>query len=1750
MNTRTSALAPSPAAAPPHPRSRFRGSALLAACCVLLAACDPVQPEPASTTSQAASLTGVDGDVTVTAPFTVLNRYAVLATNASAGSTSVTVTAVTDLDHPDFGPMSVGDLVFIVQMQGASIDTSNGPAYGTITNYNSAGLHEFAVVLRVEGNTLHLACSGLRNSYLVAGKTQVVRVPQLSNLTIDSGGSISARPWDGQRGGVVVLHVEGSTDLSGDIDVSGQGFRAGARENSSSASVNPITLYFSNDPTLGAEKGESIVGDATVYDALGGRYGRGAPGNGGGGGNSHNAGGGGGANASNGKTWTGQGVMSSSVVGAAAWQLDPAYLANNNARTDSSGGGRGGYTYSANNLDALTTGPNNPAWGGNQRFEVGGLGGRPVESNPASRLFLGGGGGAGDGNNNAGADGGHGGGLVYLISSTVNGSGSIRANGSDAQNTTGTHNDAPGGGGGGGSVVVLSNALSGVFVVANGGRGGNQLITSAEAEGPGGGGGGGYIALSGGTVPTSVEGGQSGTTTSASLTEFPVNGATFGATGQVVTAPGLPQPWLACAPIDLGVTITNGQTTTMPGAIVTYTVTVTNAGPSTATNAPVTVPLPANATGGTWTCAAAGGASCQAASGTGGINSTVTVPVGGTVTYTFTLEVIQAAAGTLTVTATAAEPSPGLDVNLADNTATDSDTVISNADLSVDLVGPASPAPQGRPATYTVQVANGGPNTAGNVSVSFPVPTGSTFSGATGPGWTCTEAGGVVTCTRPELPPGGAPDIAITVVPTIPGGTINASVSVTSATPDPQLANNTDSTSTTVVVINQPPVNNMPAPQSTPEDVPLVFSTANGNLVSIADPDAANGQVKVTLTATQGTLTLSGTTGLTFTDGDGTSDTTMTFTGTLADINTALNGLSFAPNANYNGPATLTVATNDQGNTGVGGELTDTDTLDITVTPVNDPPTAVNDTATVATNSTARPINVLANDTAAPDSGETLTITSVTPGSQNGTITITGNGTGITYTPPRGFSGTETFTYTISDGNGGTATATVTVTVSATLDSDEDGVPDTVENETGTDPLDPDSDDDGMEDGEEDTDKDGEVDPGETDPRNPDTDGGGVNDGDEETNGTDPLDINDDIERRVVGRGCSASGDNSLPGSLWMLLAFVGLALRKHAAPISRGFGALLGLGTVGVLAASAPAHAQNSSAIDVQQFKPAPGKTDVLGIHGAGVPGHYNWRAGLYLNYAHEPLVVINPRSDTLLQHLVKNQMGFDLVGSIGLGERFELGAVVPLNLQQGEFNQQPVGNVEQTWKGGMGDLRLVPKALLVDHEGLRLGLVLPVVLPTGGGTALRGQKGIGAQPRLAADYAFEGGARVLANVGINVRSREELLNLSVGNELSYGVGATVPFNNEFTGMASLGGALGLGATGGADEEEVPLEMQAGVQYRFSKYVMGTLGLGRGLTLGYGMPIFRVFTGVSYTAEEYKAPPKDSDGDDLPDVADKCPDEPEDRDGFQDEDGCLDPDNDSDGIPDTADKCPNEPEDKDGFQDEDGCPDPDNDGDGMLDGSDQCANEPEDKDGFQDEDGCPDPDNDGDLTLDTADKCPLKPEDKDGFQDEDGCPDPDNDRDGVADADDECPQEAEVINGVDDMDGCPDKGETKVKVQGKRILILEKVYFATNKDVVLARSFPLLQQVAAVLRANPQLTKIRIEGHTDDRADDAFNKDLSQRRAGNVRKYLVEQAGIDPERLDAEGFGEERPVDTNKTAAGRENNRRVEFIVVEVAEE
>ncbi|MFN8258765.1 MAG: Ig-like domain-containing protein [Bacteroidales bacterium] len=478
---------------------------------------------------------GKDGNLTVSSLGQLVNRYTRITSNVTAGSTTITVNNIAS----DLGTLTTGDLIMVYQAQGASIRTTNDVNYGSITSYNGAGLYEFIYVNSVAGNVITVSC-GLKNSYSVSGKSQVIKVPLYNNLTINSGASIIAKAWDGNTGGIVAIHVKGILTNSGTIDVSTKGFRGGKRDNNTlAAHGGTYDFYVTTSSSDGAEKGESIAGYGPEYDLLGGRYCRGAPANGGGGGNAHNHGGGGGANGDNGRPWTGAGVMDPNPAYLAAWMLDPDYIANGNALTNSSGGGRGGYSYSANNANALTTGPNNSAWGGDWRQAYGSRGGRPLQSDIENRIFFGGGGGAGDGNNNASNDGGDGGGIAFIVAKTFIGTGKIKADGANGLNTVAAGNDAPGGGGGGGTIVVKANTLNNQTLSANGGNGGNQFISGNEAEGCGGGGGGGVIATppnGAGTCGITSSyiyiSGRNGLSNSAAVTEFLPNGGTWGADGK------------------------------------------------------------------------------------------------------------------------------------------------------------------------------------------------------------------------------------------------------------------------------------------------------------------------------------------------------------------------------------------------------------------------------------------------------------------------------------------------------------------------------------------------------------------------------------------------------------------------------------------------------------------------------------------------------------------------------------------------------------------------------------------------------------------------------------------------------------------------------------------------------------------------------------------------------------------------------------------------------------------------------------------------------------------------------------------------------------------------------------------------------------------------------------------------------------------------------------------------------------------
>lgn len=557
---------------------------------------DPLSPQllPVDELHQAEGL-GKDGDLTISTAGTIVNRYAALATAARPGDKTIKLSSVAGQGVDALLPLAVDDLLLIIQMQGADIDTGNTVNYGSIVDLRSAGRYEFIGVTSVDQAngtiSVYSGCGGLKNGYEPSGHVQVIRVPQYKNLTVSAGAGIVAPAWNGQIGGVVALQVRDTVTLDGSIDVSAMGFRGGQRNPNPKQRLAGIGSYYRASNSMdGANRGESIAGYVAEYQ-LSGQYGRGAAANGGGGGNRIAAGGGGGGGGGDPMLWNGQGAMAVSVVGGTlAWPLDPGYDAN---RTMFVGGGRGGYSYSSAALDPTVVEPGNMTWGDDYRRERGGLGGRPVPNDPTARLFLGGGGGGGDDYLSTSGAGGSGGGLVFIDARSVSGSGKIAANGQNGQSATTTSSGAGGGGGGGTIVVAASTSIDGITVLANGADGGNQTGVTATAAGPGGGGGGGYISISQSqTVVPVANPGLGGTTTSTDMTKFPRNGATDGGQGQVILSalgPYAGAPY--CSIADLAITMTATPQTAHEIDPFQLALAVENLGPGISGNAEVALDI-------------------------------------------------------------------------------------------------------------------------------------------------------------------------------------------------------------------------------------------------------------------------------------------------------------------------------------------------------------------------------------------------------------------------------------------------------------------------------------------------------------------------------------------------------------------------------------------------------------------------------------------------------------------------------------------------------------------------------------------------------------------------------------------------------------------------------------------------------------------------------------------------------------------------------------------------------------------------------------------------------------------------------------------------------------------------------------------------------------------------------------------------------------------------------------------------------
>jgi uncharacterized repeat protein (TIGR01451 family) len=749
----------------------------------------------------------------------------------AAGATSVTLGAAAAAPGAQT-PIGIGDLLLVIQMQAAQINSTNTSSYGDgvpgdpasgSTSLANSGEFEFVTAtaaVPVTGGALTFTGTGtgggLLNSYTSAAATatqgiqtyQVIRVPQYSTAT--SSSTLAALPWNGAVGGVLALDVASQLTLGGTVSLDGQGFRGGGGRILAGApgtlATDVITL--STQATNGS-KGEGIAGtphfvapalstitpattavstaQAVLEGLPNGSYARGAPGN------------------------------------AAGGSTD----ANPTANNQNSGGGAG-----ANGGTGGTGG-----FGWQSAGIVGGFGGQPFPAT-TSAIVLGGGGGAGTTNdgsywnpvtNTGGTDcganctgiyssGTAGGGIVIIHTGSVAGTGTISANGATALETK---NDGGGGAGAGGSILVFANSgsLTGLTASVAGGNGGVTWPADppgtpfpGNRHGPGGGGGGGVILESATPGPTNVSGGIPGWSTLADDSY----GATAGQPGfvssglSITETPGT-QSGAYCAGADLAVTNSGTPSVVVPGGTITYTQVVTNNGPQDAVNATFTEAVPANTTFSSLAVAPGWSCTTPAVGGTGNFNCTnpdvANAAVG---TFTFVVTVVPGTVNGTQILDTASVSSGTNDPNLANNTASVLTLVGSStsADIVVSMTAAPNPVQAGNQITYTVTVHSNGPAATSTVTLTDTIPANTTFVSLaqTGTAWVCPAPGTAVSCTIASLPAGAT--TTFTLIVTVAAGTASGTIitntaSTSTSTPDPNPSNNSSTVNVTVASAGQ-----------------------------------------------------------------------------------------------------------------------------------------------------------------------------------------------------------------------------------------------------------------------------------------------------------------------------------------------------------------------------------------------------------------------------------------------------------------------------------------------------------------------------------------------------------------------------------------------------------------------------------------------------------------------------------------------------------------------------------------------------------------------------------------------------------------------------------------------------------------------------------------------------------------------------------------------------------------------------------
>jgi OOP family OmpA-OmpF porin len=565
----------------------------------------------------------------------------------------------------------------------------------------------------------------------------------------------------------------------------------------------------------------------------------------------------------------------------------------------------------------------------------------------------------------------------------------------------------------------------------------------------------------------------------------------------------------------------------------------------------------------------------------------------------------------------------------------------------------------------------------------------------------------------------------------------------------------------------------------------------------------------------------------------------------------------------------------------------------------------------------------------------------------------------------------------------------------------------------------------------------------------------------------------------------------------------------------------LFAIPLLGVLYA-APAQAQRAFYLDRVQIGGAP--DDGLVTRRPYLSPKTRVYGSTTLGYVLNPLRASTVAGDegvrAKMENLIQHQLISYFSGGIEIAQRASIGLTLPVAWVQagGDVpipgSRPPPPSIFPVDTGtALYDVALEGRVLLYDdaRQQLRLGLGGALFIPAGTFSRAGSDNTLTFYAYAALEKAF-GPLLLVGSLGPHFRPLRGIdgsdSRLDVGSEIRINAAAFLDLHERFRVGGELNGMLGIaedeaGSSTFFDPPATPWEWLGSARMLLGagNRTYARASVGTRFTNGYGAPDLRVMVSLGHWALFDDLMPEDTthvrfSGDR------RAVEKPE-----------PDKDTDGDGFPDAIDVCPQQAEDGQDPFPADGCPvTSDRDGDGIVDIQDKCPDDPEDRDQLQDTDGCPEKDADGDGVLDVRDACPMVPG---------------------------------IEQGDPKRDGCAAKAPRKLVVEAEKgeLRLLEPVQFETATADLKQVSFPLLDEVVGVMTDAPEI-HLAIYGHTDSRGSQAYNRELSQRRAQSVVKYLVSK-GIAPERLQARGFGPDKPIASNDTPEGQAANRRVEFKIV-----